>query len=362
MNTELFRYKLRLITLLLIAGYAFLHMQLADIFVEAPLEKVIDFTVRLPYGQRLLLPAIAHFLQPIFHLDANEVFFLLECLFVSLFFWANYRLLRLAFNHKTSLVLNWLFILLLPLISVINYRYTLGGIANFYYACDSASLFFTAAGMYLCLRQQWIWFIALIFIATFNRESAVLLVFLIPALHWPQFSKKLTIFVLAALTYLLARVLIFGLTSDLPGTLVEWYFRSSPYSLFITNMTWLIHEAHLLLFSYCFAALPLFCFTFYDFLPKKFRPLRYLVLVYFLGLMSVGILMESRIYHEIMVLLYFPVCIAIANWLRHQPVLTNDENSWSYYLDRYGILLILVAVILLQKPINALIHFLIPSV
>jgi len=359
MNTELFRYKLRFISILLVLGYAYLHMQIADVYVGTGLEQLIDFKVRLPYGQRLLVPAMAHFFRTIFSFNTSEVFFLLECLFVTLFYWTNYHLLRLTLDENTSRLLNWLFILLLPLVSVINYRFTLDGEANFFYPSDSAALFFTAAGMYLCLRQQWYWFIALIFVATFNRESALLLVFLIPVFYWQQFRQKIKVFALASLSYLVARLTIVWLTSDLPGAFAEWYFRHSHYTHFITNLTWLLREHHLLMFIYCLAGLPLLCFVFHDYIPRKFLPIRYLVLAYFLGLLCVGIFMESRIYHEIMVLLYFPLAIAIVRWLKEEPV-TNESPKGMALVDRYLIFVILLFVLLLQKPINDLILFLFP--
>lgn len=362
MNTDLFNYKLRFISILLVVGYAYLHMQIADVYSGADLNQLIDFKVRLPYGQRFLLPAIAHVIRYILPLNTSELFFLLELMFVSLFYFTHLQLLRLAFDDKVAKVLNWLFLLILPLMSVINYRFTLYGEANFFYVSDSAALFFIAAGMYLCLRQYWYSFFALILVATLNRESAILLVFLIPALYWQQFGEKIRVFTLAALVYVLTRLLVIVLTSHLAGTLVEWYFRGSQYTLFITNLTWLLREYNVLFYVYCLSGLPLLFFTFHDYIPKNYLPVRYLALAYWLGLLCVGITMESRIYHEILVLLYLPVCQGVANWLTH-PALVKDKEtqaSWLYWLNRYGVILITFATLLLQKPINTLILFLFP--
>ncbi|KTC68705.1 hypothetical protein Lbir_2238 [Legionella birminghamensis] len=355
MNRDLFRYKLRFISIALIFGYAFMHVKLAGVYSGATLDEMINFTARLPFGQRMLVPALARLLSYILPLGTYQLFFLLEVIFVALFFIALYQLLRTIFNAERAILLSWLFFLLLPLMSIVNYRFTIEGEASFFYPADSASLFFMALGFFFCLKQQWRWLILLIFIATFNRESSILLVLLIPALHWQQLKKVRAVFSLALISYLLARLMVVLLTCKLPGTYSEWYFRDTSHSHFEANLLWLLADNNLLLFVFCFCGLPLFWFGFYDYIPLQYRPIRYLALFYFLGLLLVGHFMEARIFNELLILLYFPVCIAISRWLEELPPFISAKQGWIYFINRYAVLAILLLIIIGRSFINPLV-------
>lgn len=358
MNEDILRYKTRFISLVLLLGYAYMHMRLAGVYTEAGLDQLINFSVRLPYGQRLLVPALAHFLQTILPLQADELFFLLEWLFISLFFLVLRALLATHFSPKQAQCLSWLFILLLPLMSIVNYRFTAGGETTFFYPCDSASLFFMAAGFLCCLQARWRLYIPLVFLATFNRESSILLVLLIPALHWDKGRQLIKPLLWAALAFILARFIVLALVQGLPGTLVEWYFRASEYTLFEINLFWLLNDQNALFFIFCFAGLPLFWFTFYDYIPFQFRRLRYVALIYFLGLLLVGNFTEVRIFNEILVLLYLPVCIAMSRWQAGEKPYLKSVNSWFDYVDRYLVLTLCAVIILFRCPLNSLVIWL----
>lgn len=352
MNAIFFRYKTRLLTLALILGYAYLHVRLTGIYADTTLERFIDFSARLPFGQRLLVPSIAHFISIIIPLKPEEIFFLLEVGFVSLLYVTIRHLLQHEFKPSQAKLLSWLFILLLPLMSVINYRYTTSGDALFFYPYDSASLFFIAAGFLFCIRSQWSILIPLVFLATFNRESAVLLILLIPALHWQQIRLVLKPFALACLAFLIARLIVLYFVSDLPGPLTEWYFRESEFTHFSVNLAWLLNEQHILFFMFCFAGLPLFWFVFHDYIPQRFQPLRFIALFYFLCLLLVGNFIEARVFGEVIVLLYMPVCVGINRWLAGwQPDYASDKH-FSFYISRYSVLIILAIIVLGRTPLN----------
>ncbi|WP_019215622.1 hypothetical protein [Legionella tunisiensis] len=141
MNKDITRYKLHFVTVALLLSYAYIHTKLTGVYTEAPLTELIDFSVRLPYGQRMLVPALAHFLAYVLPLEIDELFFLLEWLFISLFYYALTKLLAYELEPRATQLLSWLFILLLPLITVINYRLTVM-VMQLFYPCDSASLFY----------------------------------------------------------------------------------------------------------------------------------------------------------------------------------------------------------------------------
>ncbi|TAL59016.1 MAG: hypothetical protein EPN84_12025, partial [Legionella sp.] len=274
MNDDLFLYKTRFLTFALLLGYVFIHVMLTGSYVDVTLVKELDFTARLPFGQRLLVPALAHWISIIVPLKVDHLFFLMEWLFVSLFYFALVKLLEEEFSHRQAQLLSWLFLLLLPLMTIINYRFTTGGEATFFYPYDTASLFFLAVGFLLCLREQWLYLIPWIFLATFNRESTILLVLLIPALHWQKLRSVIWPLLFAVLAYVLTRSLVLHFLKDVPGDVVEWYFRKSAHTYFEINLYWLFKMQNILLFLFCFAGLPLFWFAFYDYIPMRFRPLR----------------------------------------------------------------------------------------
>lgn len=352
MNDLLLRYKTRLVTFWLLIGYAFLHVKLTGVYNDATLLKLIDFSVRLPFGQRILVPAIAHVLQWWLPLSVDELFLLLEWLFVTAFFFTLNLLMEKFFPKRTALFLSWLFILLLPLMSVVNYRFSTQGEATFFYPSDTATLFFMTAGILCCLKSRWLLLTGVVFIATFNRESSILLVLLIPTLHWQRLSAVIKPTLWALIAYVAARLCVLWLVRDLPGSVVEWYFRASQHTHFIVNLYWLLQEQHLLLFMFCLAGLPWLWFAFYDYIPMQLRPLRWLTLSYFIVLLMVGNFIEARIFHEIIILLYLPVCLAVNNWLTLQLPYPPLVQGWIYYANRYGVVAVLLLIVLCRSWLN----------
>ena len=158
--------------------------------------------------------------------------------------------------------------------------------------------------------------------------------------------------VLPVITYTLARLLVISLINRTHGQIVEWYFHGSQHTNFETNLMWLFNQQHILLFLFCFAGLPLFWFAFYDYIPLQYRPLKYVMLFYFLSLSLVGIFPEARIFTEIAVLLYLPTCIAISRWLSDlMPYETAVKNLY-YYVDRYAVLVVLALLVVFHQPLN----------
>ncbi|WP_242604598.1 hypothetical protein [Legionella fairfieldensis] len=340
-------YKSRFVTVVLLLGYTFIHTQLTGIYTDTPLASMVDFSARLPYGQRLLVPMLVRVLT-FLPLKIDQLFFLMEWLFISLFYFALFKLLQQEFKERAAQLLSWLFILLLPLMTVINYRFNYGGEATFFYPADSASLFFMATGFLFCLRSQWFYFIPWVFLATLNRESSFLLVLMIPALHWRKLSTVFKPIFFALLTYCFTRLLVLAFLHHVPGSFMEWYFRASTHTYFEANLQWLLNEQNIFLFIFCFAGLPLFWFAFYDYIPLQYRPLRYVVLFHFLVLLLVGNFMEARIFHEIVLILYLPVSIALSRWLTGlQPICSY--TGFIYYINRYAVLALLILITIFRQ-------------
>lgn len=359
MNDDFFKYKTRFLTISLLISYTYIHLKLTGLFTETTLEQYLDFSVRLPFGQRLLIPAIARCIAFLFPLSADEIFFLLEALFVCLLYFSLKKMMSYEFSTRPAQLLSWLFLLLLPLITVINYRYASTGVAAIYFPSDTATLFFMVMGYYFCLQEKWIRFTLWVFVASFNRESSFLLLLMIPALHWQRLREIIKPLGLAILAWLLARLLILWCIQDLPGQLLELNFFSTSYTRFEVNLLRLFQGQQIFFFLFCLVALPLAWFAFSDYIPRRYYPIRYVALLYFLCLLLVGNFIEARIFGEIVVLLYLPVCVALKRWLMDErPQTFPERSSLLFYLDRYAVLGFLFLVIMLQNPLNQLVSYL----
>ncbi|MGQ3888490.1 hypothetical protein ACQUW5_05600 [Legionella sp. CNM-1927-20] len=364
LNRDILRYKRWFITGALLVGYTYIHVKLTGLYYKIPLESWLDFTAPLPFGQRQLVPFLARLLLNVTSLQAYEIFSILELLFVILTFFALQKLLQLEFNNKLALLLSWLFFLLLPLCTIINYRFSLqSGEAAIFYPYDTSSLFFIIFGFYVCLRKNWSWLVICVFFATLNRESSILIVLLTPALYLRSLKdafKLLMPFFSSLGAYILARLCIYYLTLNLPGSYTHWHRYGTSLTNFLVNMQWLFANQNILMFMFAFAGLPLFWFGFYDYIPVKYRPIRYITFLYFLGLLFVGLVAETRIFAEIVVLIYLPVCVAIFNWLQNNYIVESQHRGFLYYLNRYIIFLLMILVLLNCRLIDSVIKQTVP--
>lgn len=124
MSTEFVEHKLQLVTSLLLLSYAYPHFRLTVQFTPAALPVLLNFDAPLPYGQRVLMPALGNVLSKIFSLDAANSFFLLEWGCAMLLYVSMKKLLEVEFTASEARVLSWLFLILLPLSTLISYHYS----------------------------------------------------------------------------------------------------------------------------------------------------------------------------------------------------------------------------------------------
>lgn len=358
LGKDLFEYKLRFITAVLLFGYTLLHVKFTGEYVDATLDQWYSLTVRFPFGQRLLIPAVVRLLGEILPLNIGSLFFITEFGIVTLFYFSLKKLLAYEFPPRQSQYLSWLFILLLPLIMVINYRLTSGGKAPLYFPYDSASLLFMTVGYLLCLQKRWIYLISWIFLATFNRESSLLLILLIPAIHHQHLKQVIKPTLFSFLSYCLARAIIFKIYAPFDGDVFEFFINGETH--FFNNLKWLLDDQNIFIFIFCFAGLPLFWFAFYDYIPSPYSFLRYIAFFYFCSLLLVGNFREARIFLELIILLYLPVCIAINRWGSGLEPYSSGNNLFGflYYINRYCILASLGFIVLFRHSINQILLYL----
>jgi len=337
MNADFFRYKTRFATLAFLFAYTWLHLNLTLIYGVSRLWHLIDFSTYPSLPQPLLMPGIVQLLQKYLPLTTAEIVFLVEFLLVTLFYLVLNALLGIEFKKDQARLLSWLFFLLLPLVTVINYCYTYHAAAPWFYSGDTASLLFICSGFFMCLQSRWYALYAIIFLATLNQPGSFLLVLLIPALHWQRGMASVLKPALIALSIYLITLFGFGLFST----------RSIPWATisdsFMNNYHWLFAGTNSLLLLFCFAGLPLFWFAFYDYIPLNYRPIRFLALGYFLVLFTLSHFSQARIFEDIVLLMYLPICLALKRWLIKLPPLVQTNS----YGSRYAVLALLGLIITL---------------
>jgi hypothetical protein len=323
----------------IIIAYAFMHFRLTGQFDQLTLNQIINLDMRLPFAQRLLVPLLAHGFALAIHLNDSEVFLLLEIFASSLLYLMVNQLFLLHFDKVKSQVMSLVFFLLLIVIYIVNYRFIVFKSATFFYPYDTVSLLFIALGFYLILQQKWFALMACILLATFNRESSILIVLLIPTLCVNRAIKWMSPFILAMIVYIASRLFIYMILNDAKGAYIEFNYHQ--FSHYYANMMWLYAYNGLFFIMACFGFVPVLWFALYDYIPKRYQAIRYLALAYFLGLLFVGNFMEPRIFGEIVMMMYLPVCIALDNWLSSEAI-PIWQFTWGNFCIRYSILVCLM--------------------
>ncbi|MCA0402409.1 MAG: hypothetical protein LCH30_01295 [Proteobacteria bacterium] len=339
MNKDIFQYKKRGTLFILLFSFTYLYTKLTAQVTNLPFEGLIHFSVPLPYNQRVLVPLTARLITYLSPLQLNHIFFLIALIFFCLTYLCLVKLMQMAYSKKQAQLLAALFILLLPLCLVINYRYSWGGEAAVFHPYDAATFFFMTLGFYLCLKQKWLYFFINLFFATLNRESSFLLILLIPCLNYKEMKGNYRLLFFAIFLYALTRYLIFYCLPNHDGSFIEFNMQQGEQSHFAMNMQWLFLKENIFLCSFSFLFLPLIWFCLCDYIPPQYRPIRYISLFYFLLLIFVGNITEARIFIEIIVLLYFPACLAISNWLNGNYY--QFKPSLCTFIDRYAIIFVL---------------------
>jgi hypothetical protein len=68
-----------------------------------------------------------------------------------------------------------------------------------------------------------------------------------------------------------------------------------------------------------------------------------------------GVFPEARIFTEIALLLYLPICIALNEWLSGEPALVIETTGMWYFFNRYAVIGILIFIVVFQKSLNQVI-------
>lgn len=314
--------------LLLAASYAALRLAMNREFDGAPWDELLRFTAAKPFGLRVLVPLLAWPLHSLLRLPTLWVFGLFETLAAAALVLATAAALRPFVPARWAAALGVLLLLLLPVPFLLQHRWPI------FYPYDTPAMAFTAGAVALLLRARWRLAAALAFLAALNRESAILLPFAALALHIrpvpsdisptttdppaahpsrPLLARVLGLFAAVAL----ARGVVAWVLRDNPGAPLQLLVDGSPRLL--QNLAWLEEPAHWLRLPAYLGFLPLAWALLPAWMPPPLRRLGWVALGYLGALLWVANIDEPRVYGEAIVLLYLPVGVAIARWLRSDP-------------------------------------------
>lgn len=323
MKTDIERYKLNILIILLIVAYTFMHFSLNGIFVDTTFDKLVTFSVNKPYVYRVLTPWLARCLMP--WLNRDESFFLIELISVIGLFFCVYQLFKSTFEQRAALLYALLFFIFLTLTFIVNYRFIIYQPATLYFPYDTPAMLFTTLGLYLSLQKKFTWLYPLMIIATLNRESSVLILMLLPALYYKTDTPWQRPFLVSTILYTLVRLIIMLIFKSHSGDWMELTHHAMHVPHVIKNIAVLLERHAFLWFLAEMAFMPVFWFAVSSYIPKPLRGLRFIALFYIIGLFLVGNILEGRIWGETVALLYFPTMIGVKNWLNDEPVIVPSS-------------------------------------
>jgi hypothetical protein len=291
--------------------YAALRFHLNGEYSGATWEQLYQLTAPIPFGSRLLVPILS---RPIVLLgfSIRDAYFFWEMAASFALAVGLRRVFQLHVGQKCSMVVSLTFFLVLPLIFLLRFRWSV------YYPYDTAAMALVTWGILATLRGMWGPLIVLVLVATLNRESSILLIMLFAAIYADRLKLTRFIAVLAMLVvaYLAGRWLTHMITADNPmpyqGQLPlllddDWRFRS--------NVIWMLNLGNIPLLLSTLAGLPVLVLALKRHVPPHMRRFGIVALTYFSMLLFVGNLYEPRIFGEIVVILYIVGALATLRWI-----------------------------------------------
>jgi hypothetical protein len=283
------------VTVIISIGYTVLRFTLNTEYEGATWQQLYDLNAPIPFGYRILVPLLS---TPLVNLglsikEAYSVWEFLFCCGLILIIRSVIQDYTTALWAKASSVL---FIYTLTFSIFTEFQWPV------YYPHDTAAMFFIALGIRLSLSGSLIMLVPITFIATLNRESAVLMVLIYMLMHVDQVSiKKYWLQSLwIVMAYLLGRLLVSAITADNPrpyfGPLAfiigkEWRVNN--------NLDWFIDLKNMFLLLASFAFLPLLWMILKQWMPLSLRMTGLSAVLYFAQLLFVGNIYEPRIFGEI---------------------------------------------------------------
>ena len=315
-----------LIIIILSTCYTAARFDLNTEYKNATWAQIFNLEAPIPFGYRILVPIIS---KPIVYFGASikSAFMFWELISLITLFVFLKKIFLLYLNDKQAQLSSIAFIYVLPLVFLLKSKWPL------YYPYDTMAITFTTISLYLLLKEKWLPLCFVILIATFNRESSVLVIFLFYSLFFGKLPlKKFMTILIALLTlYFSSRYIIEIITTSNArpyGGSMAFYYRTD--WRFKNNLKWLLDSNNIYKLLTSLGWLPLIYLFLRNSLPLYLRRINLTVISYFLMLFFVGNLYEPRQYGEIISLLFIITALAAHHyWSEHGTI------SPKHHISRY---------------------------
>ena len=314
-------------------------------------QKIYDLVAPVPFGKRILMALLA---RPLAGggLSVARAFQAWEVISTFCLFAGLYRVFGLQVEKSWARVLGAGFALILPLVFLLRNPFP------YRFPWDTPAMAFIAWGTFFLLRGQWVRTAILMIVATLNRESAVLIPLLFGVMYFDRLPlRKLLLVgatllaVYATVSWLVSLTLGDNLSYYGPNAMASLH-KYGKWRLFI-NLAWLNFSIrNYLVLLATLGGLPLVFLAFLRWIPAHLRGFGLVALFYFELLACVGNLYESRIFGEIVTLLYIPAALGGGRYLRagsppDEFQLPGQANHWHPHRTRLEIAAVAVLLGLL---------------
>jgi hypothetical protein len=283
------RYLPWLIYLVLAWTFANLYDYVLPHNLDVTLDQLVSFTARRPMQLRVLVPAIIRGLHEITTIRIDTLSKL--CTLVS-----TWAVLVLFARFLEYFVPKTLSLVAAPLILIpLLWNYCL--LAFTHYPSDLPAIAFFIATLLLWKERKWVALYALFTLSCFNRETAVFAIPFAVVWLWPVMKKEAFIPAIALAAIAISVRLFLG-----------WLFRSAPGgalenhlsdNLWVLTHGWWSGQGVLRYFLFLFGGTHLIAFILWKCLPSTLRWMLLVTLLVWAVMLPLGILLESRVYAEL---------------------------------------------------------------
>ncbi len=305
-------------TLLSLVFTKYYFLFTSEYYPPSHANKIASFEADKVFQKRFLIPVTADFLSRSTPLSFDKSLKFLAALSTLGLLYYFKNILEIFTNSHSNY--NWYLLLLIP----VSWNYMF--LNSIYHAYDIPTLFFFCACLYLFLKQKYILFYFTFLIATLNRESTCFITISLALLLsrfssdcrlkdiFIQNSSLLRHLCLQATLWFLVVLLIGWSLKDSPGQSYEttysmkdfvanmWYgFSSWPY---LNTETFLGNpRCFLTLFGCVWVVIPFL----WNYVPIHCKKLLFLIPIYMIPALLYANLMETRVYHELNVVISLAV-------------------------------------------------------
>lgn len=342
-----------LLLLLISLSYSFLRFSLNTEYSGATWQSMYDLNAQLPFGYRILIPVLCRPLVEWFSLPVRAAYFFFEalsCIFVVI---ALKKIFQIYLEEQHANVYALAIFLFLPFLYLFNFMWPL------YYPYDTAAIAFIAWSIYLIIKERWVILVFVTALGTLNRETTLLipLTFLALAGARMEVKRAMSIFTCLITAYVAVRCAVSVLVANNPTRYygpVAFAFEKSWRAL--NNLNWLLEIQNWFILLATTGFMLVLWLLLRSNIPRHLRRLHLVAFSHFSLLIFVGNLYEPRMFGEMFVILYFPFCLGLNNYLtgkkvqtprllrKHETGVLAPLLKW---LDKWGLLLLLIGIIII---------------